>query len=281
MNEIMYGWNSLLIAGLLLALMVVAVEAGHWRGRRKQASTDTAAKDHVITIQGSMLGVLALLLAFSFSLALQRFDDRNAAVVNEANAIGTTFLRAQLLPTSVRGEVRELLRRYVHLRVQAGTITLDHGPERDVLLAESNRILDALWDRARRAAAEAPDPVTSGLFIQSLNGTIDAYGEHVAALRAHVPETIMFLLFGTFLMTAGVLGYAAGIAGHRPSSASYMLVGLIVVLAFVVIDLDRPRRGLITVNQTSLIDTKMMIDQAQSAAQRSTDAASEASPRRQ
>jgi hypothetical protein len=79
-----------------------------------------------------------------------------------------------------------------------------------------------------------------------------------------VPEVIMFLLFGTFLMTSVVLGYAAGVAGHRPSSVSYLLVGLIVVLTFVIIDLDRPRRGLIKVDLTSLSDVKTMIDKAQS-----------------
>lgn len=261
----MYGWNSLLIAGLLLILMAAAIEVGYRMGRRKEASADKATKDHIITIQGSMLGVLALLLAFSFSLALQRFDNRNAAVVEEANAIGTTFLRAQLLPSSVRSDARKLLQSYVDLRVQASTISLDREKDREVLLFAANRVLYALWGCARRAAAEDPNPVTSGLFIQSLNETIDAYGRRDAAVRRHVPEVVLFLLFVTLVMTSGVLGYAAGVAGHRPSSVSYMLVGLIVVLIFVIIDLDRPRRGLIKVDQTSLIDVRAVIDKAQAA----------------
>lgn len=276
----MYGWNSLLIAGFLLASMAASIEVGHRIGRRNEASTNKATKDHIITIQGSILGVLALLLAFSFSLALQRFDNRNAAVVDEANAIGTTFLRTQLLPGSVRSDARKLLQSYINLRVQASTISLNKEEDRDVLLAKANQVLDALWDCARRAAAEDPNPVTSGLFIQSLNETIDAYGQRDAAVRRHVPEVIMFLLFGTFLMTGGVLGYAAGVAGHRPSSVSYMLVGLIVVLTFVIIDLDRPRRGLIKVDQTSLIDVKAVIDKAQSAGAQLAIPADGASPRR-
>jgi hypothetical protein len=212
-----------------------------------------------------MLGVLALLLAFSFSLAVQRFDNRNAAVVEEANAIGTTFLRADLLPITVRGEARQLLQRYADLRVRASTISLDREADRQRLLLEANHLLDALWDCARRAAEDDPNPVISGLFIQSLNDAIDSYGRRDAAVRRHVPEIIFFLLFGTFVMTCGVLGYASGVSGHPPSSVSYMLVVLIVVLTFVIIDLDRPRRGLIKVDQSSLVELKGSIDRAQSA----------------
>jgi hypothetical protein len=278
--KIMYGLNSLLIAGLLLTSMLAAIEGGYRIGRRKKTSGNTAIKDHINTIQSSMLGVLALLLAFSFSLALQRFDNRNAAVVDEANAIGTTFLRAQLLPNSVRSDARKLLQTYAHLRLQASTVSLDTEAEREVLLSDANQVLDALWVCARRAAEEDPSPVTSGLFIQSLNETIDAYARRDAAVRRHVPEVILFLLFGTFGMTSVVLGYAAGAAGHRPSLVSYLLIGFIVLLTFVIIDLDRPRRGLIRVSQTSLIEVKAAIDKAQSADAQPAVPADGASPRR-
>lgn len=265
MGEIMYGWSSLMIAVVLSVAMVAAIEGGYRIGRCKGVSANKAIADHVMAIQGSMIGVLALLLAFSFSLALQRFDNRNAAVVDEANAIGTTFLRAQLLPGTVSNDVRRLLQRYVDLRVQAGLVPLDHEAGRALLLVEANQVLERLWGCARRAAELDPNPVTSGLFIQSLNETIDTYGRRDAAVRRHVPEIIFLLLFGAFLMSCGVLGYAASIAGHRPSAVSYMLVGLVVVLTFVIIDLDRPRRGLIKVDQASLIELKVMVDKAQSA----------------
>jgi uncharacterized membrane protein (Fun14 family) len=274
----MYGWSSLLIARFLLTTMAAAIEGGYRIGQGKRASASSATKDHINTIQGSMLGILALLLAFSFSLALQRFDNRNAAVVEEANAIGTTFLRAQLLPNSVRSDARKLLQSYTDLRIQASAITLDKEADREVLLFDASQVVDALWGCALRAAEEDPNPVTSGLFIQSLNETIDAFGRRDAAVRRHVPEVILYLLFGTFVMTGGVLGYAAGVAGHRPSSVSYVLVGLIVVLTFIIIDLDRPRRGLIKVDQTSLIDVKAVIDKAQSVDAKPTVPADGASP---
>ncbi len=121
------------------------------------------------------------------------------------------------------------------------------------------------WSDARRAAEVDANPVTTGLFVQALNDPIDSFGQHDAALGRHVPEAILFLLYGSFLLTGGVVGYATGIAGHRPSLAAYILAALIVVVAFVITDLDRPRRGFIRVDQTSLVNLKAAIDAAQAA----------------
>ena len=264
MHELMYDHNSLLICGILLLSLVLSIEAGYRFGRRAEQRNNDSSRAHVGAIQASLLGVLALLLGFTFSLSLQRFDSRSEAVIEEANAIGTAYLRAQLLADSIRGEVQTLLRRYVDLRVQTGTVPLNHEAERQALIAKTNRLLNELWRYARRAAEEDGRAVSAGLFIQSLNELIDAYGRRDAALSRHVPEVVLFLLYGTFLMTGGVVGYAAGVGGHRPSIVTYILVILIVVLTFIIIDLDRPRRGLIQVNQSSLVDLGMAIDAARS-----------------
>ena len=260
----MYDQNSLLISGILFASMLIAIEVGYLLGRCNEARINESSRTHVGAIQASLLGVLALLLGFTFSLSLQRFDNRSQAVVDEANAIGTSYLRAQLLPAAMRPEVQTLLRHYVDLRVKAGAISLDKEEQRDVMIAKTNKVLDDLWGYARRAAEEDGRPMTAGLFIQSVNDLIDSYGRRDAALNRHVPELVLFLLYGTFLLTGGVVGYAAGVGGHRPSFVTYILVMLIVVLTFIIVDLDRPRRGLIRVSQNSLIDLGVAIDSAQS-----------------
>lgn len=262
----MYDLNSALIAGILFVSMVLAVELGYRIGRIRERSASESSKAHINAVQASLLGVLALLLGFTFSLSLQRFDSRSAAVVDEANAIGTAYLRTQLLPASVRSEVQRLLRDYLRVRVQAGHITLADQAEREVLLAEAKRIVEALWRHARQAAEEDNSPVRSGLFIQSLNELIDSFGRRDAALDRHVPELVLFLLYGTFLMTGSIVGFASGVAGHRAPFVTYIMVALIVLLVFIIIDLDRPRRGLIEVSQKSLIDL-----QADIAADRAVD----------
>jgi hypothetical protein len=255
-NDFMYGINSVAIACVLFVSMLIAIEAGYRLGRRGSASIDAAFKEHIGAIQGTILGILALLLGFTFSLSLQRFDERSASVVDEANAIGTADLRARLLPLPLRAEVQALLREYLDARVRASTLPLIDVSERDAWLGEASRLQSALWDHGVRATQADPNPATSGLFVQSLNELIDAFGRRNAALERHVPEAVLILLYGTFLMTGAIVGFSCGIAGHRPSLASYVMVLLIVVLVFIILDLDRPRRGMIKVSQQSLIELR-------------------------
>lgn len=259
MGEIMYNQSSVLIIGVLFVSLVLAIEAGYRVGRKAQPFSTEATTSHVSAVQASLLGVLALLLGFTFSLSLQRYDSRSEAVVDEANAIGTAYLRAQLLPPSVRSEVQTLLSSYVDERVQEGTIPLSNEAERQALLAKASQDQGALWRYAVQAAEEDKSPTTSGLFIQSLNELIDSYGRRNAALDRHVPEVVLLLLYGTFLMTWGIVGYAAGIAGHRVSSAAYIMLVLVLLVVFIIIDLDRPRRGLIEVDQSSLTSLQSAI----------------------
>jgi len=265
MREIMYNESSILIVAVLFASLVLAVEAGYRLGRRFQARANEASRSHVSAVQASLLGVLALILGFTFSQALQRYDSRSEAVVDEANAIGTAYLRAQLLPTSVRGEAKALLSDYLDARVRASAIPLSDQAARQAVLADLGQQQAALWRYATQAAEEDPNPVTTGLFIQALNDLIDSYGRRIAALDRHVPEVVLFLLFGTFLLTLGIVGYAAGVAGHRVSYVAYIMVALIVLLVFVIIDLDRPRRGLIQVSQSSLTELQSSIQAQQQA----------------
>lgn len=256
----MYSINSILLAGVVFVSMVVAMEMGYRLGLRTQASASDAFRTHVNTIGASILGILALLLGFTFSQSLQRFDSRSQAVVEEANAIGTAYLRSQLLPTSVRSSVQQLLREYLDLRVQASGVTLDDQQGRELLLAEASRAQTALWGYAYQAAEEEPNPVTTGLFIQSLNELIDTLGKRNAALNRHVPEVILLLLYATLLMVATIVGYASGVAGFRISVAAYIMVLLIVVLVYIIVDLDRPRRGMIQVDQRPLVELEAALN---------------------
>lgn len=252
----MYDHSTVLIVAVLLVVLLLAIEAGYRIGRYLADDTDEAPKVQIGAIQASLLGVLALLLGFTFSLALQRHDSRSQAVVVEANAIGTAMLRAGLLHAPLDRLMLDKLREYVDLRIEAGAISLDNDAERSAALRKTIEIQDQLWELATRAVRENPVPVPSGLFVQSLNDLIDAYGERNAALDRHVPEIVLFLLFAAFTLTAILVGYASGIARHRASFPTYILVFLIACLVFIIIDLDRPRRGLIEVSQQSLLDLR-------------------------
>lgn len=257
MPEFMYDVRSSVIAAILLVSMIALVEVGYRLGLRKQAGVSEDSKSHINAIQGSMLGILALLLGFTFSLSLQRYDSRSAAVVEEANAIGTAWLRTQLLPAALRDEVQATMHEYTDVRVQATSISQVERATLSTLRARTLALQDRLWDQARRAVELDPNPVRTGLYVQALNAVIDQFGTRDAALNRHVPEVVLLLLYVTFLMAGAIVGLACGVAGHRPSAVSYIMIALIVVLVFIILDLDRPRRGVIEVSQRSLVELQL------------------------
>lgn len=248
----LFEYSSVTITLVLFLLIIVGNEAGFRIGRFVQRQTDEEIKTLTGAIQASILGLLALLLGFTFSMAMQRYDARNNALISEANAIGTVQLRAQLLPERYQASATDLLNDYVELRISAGKIDLTQFEQRKVYNSEVARLQNALWQLAVEAANEEPLAVKSGAFINSLNGMIDAQGKRNALLDMHVPEVVILLLFVVFLCSGGILGYSSGLSGRRVMAPTVMVSFLIALIVFIIIDLDRPRRGLIQVDQSSL-----------------------------
>jgi hypothetical protein len=171
---------------LLVALsLLVLGEAGFRFGAAARRRNPAAAEGHSGSVQGAVLGLLGLLLGFSFAMAVGRNETRRALTVDEANSIGTTWLRADFLDEPERTEVRSLLRRYTQLHLDSHDV--DGGQDVAKLLAESTGIQNRLWAIARQAAAGKPDAVTVS-FITTLNETIDLQASRLAARRNHVPE---------------------------------------------------------------------------------------------
>lgn len=256
MNELMYGHNSLAIVTGLLICMMLSAELGYRVGRRRSARASENIRSQVNTVLAAMLGLLALLLGFTYSLALQRYEDRSQAVVSEANAIGTAYLRTNLLPGELRSDIQAMLRQYVDIRVREGRVSLDDAAGEDALSRQGSALAVKVWGLAIRALEKDDRPATTGLFIQALNELIDAADRHRAALDRHVPESVLFLVFVTFVMTTTVLGYASGIAAHRVTLPGLTLLVLIAMVVYLIIDLDRPRRGFIQVKQDSLVNVQ-------------------------
>jgi len=254
----MYSQSSVLIVSGIFIFMLLAMEIGFRSGRRKQASAAEAITQ-ANSVLVSMLGLLALLLAFTFSAALQRYEDRSQTVVAEANAIGTTYLRARLLPGGMQDEVQALLRQYLDVRIQEGRVDATEPELDESLQQQAQRMQTQLWRHAVRAAELDKSVVTSGLFIQSLNELIDTSTTRNAALNRQVPEIVLFLMIATIVLTTATLGYASGIAGHRVTLAAFVLLMLIALVVYLIIDLDRPRRGAIQVSHESMLSLQQTI----------------------
>lgn len=241
-GELLYSRSEMFIAVLLFAFLMGASATGYRLGRRGRASIDEATKSQAGSIQGAILGLLGLLLGFTFAMAVSRFDTRKQLVIDEANAIGTAALRARLLPSAQREEARTLFRRYVDAR-------LAEGPPRE----EADRLEEQLWSLAIAVAETDTRSVTAGLFIESLNEAIDSKSRRDAALTNHVPESVLLLVFIVCIVAVAIVGYGAGLAGGRTTMSIVSLSFLIALVVLVIVDLDRPSRGLIRVGQRSMV----------------------------
>ena len=253
MGELLYGIDSSWITIILFASMAVALEVSYRVGRRRTAEYDANFRSHILGLQASILGILALLLGFTFSLALQRFESRSETGTEEVNAIRSTFTQSTLLPEPMRGEVRELLRQYVNLRVQSLQNTTVATVEQARLLPQTIGTHRALWGVTNRVIERDPNARGTLQFVASLNRLVESFHRRKAGLDRHVPEAVLWLLYLTFVMAGTAVGYASGVGGHRPAFVGWVMVALISVLVFIILDLDRPTRGLIRVSHQGML----------------------------
>ena len=231
-----------------IAVIVLAVEGGYRLGNyRRRHSPEKDAP--VGSMVGAMLGLLAFMLAFTFGLAASRFDERRHTILDDANVIGTTYLRAGLLPEPHRTEVRRALREYVDVRLEGVQ------PEKlNQAMSRSVELHTQMWSQATAVAEQDPRSVVAGLFIQSLNQLIDLHATRaMVGLRSRIPAVIWGRFF-VALLTMATMGYHEGLSGTRRSLASLALVVTFSSVLLLIVDLDRPREGFLQVSQQSMLD---------------------------
>jgi hypothetical protein len=249
--------NSWTVFLVIIAVMLAFAETGFRLGLRLHVAKDTARKGQIGGIQGAALGLLGLLLGFTFAMAVQRYDTRRGLVLQEANAVGTTYLRASLLPDAHQAPVKDLLRRYVDIRLEYWPLVDDPA-----MFVEGRRLIadmqTELWKHATEAAKEAPNDITAS-FIESLNETIDTDAERIAAMRAGIPGGVWLLLIVVAAFGCVTTSYGAGAEGARTKLGSVFLPLLITVVIVLIFDISHPRVGLIRIGQQSLVDLQQSI----------------------
>jgi hypothetical protein len=238
-----------LLLGILLVVLL-SVEAGYRIGRfrgRREHEMETPVGEMV----ASTLGLLAFILAFTFGLAASRFDAKRQLLVDEANAIGTTYLRAAMLPE--RGdEIRTLLRDYVDVRIDA--ITPDKLAEG---IRRSEDLQNRLWAQAVAVAVKNPNSIVVGLFVQSLNDVIDLHTKRLtAAVRNRIPLAIWVALYGISVFSFAAMGYHSGLIGTSRSLVIVVVTFTFSVVIVLIADLDRSQEGFLKVSPQALIDLR-------------------------
>ncbi|HEY1389132.1 MAG TPA: hypothetical protein VGF38_11360, partial [Ktedonobacterales bacterium] len=255
--DIFHELNEFVVAALIFLILIGAGEIGYLLARRRRAGrkNEIAAQthEHLNEVQAAIFAVLGLLLAFIFAMAVSRYDARKQALVDETNAIGTAYLRIQLLPPGQQAAAMAVFRTYVDARLSSAC-PYWYLDER--LKNETSALQEQLWKQGTDAANQDPHAVTTDLYIQSLNEMFDAQTARDAARLNELPTSAIFLLLAISFLSVGTLGYRAGLAGRRSLVGAVLLALAITLIIGIIIDLDQPYRGLIAISQQSLIELR-------------------------
>jgi len=232
----------------LFILLLIAFEIGYQISRRSKGLQEEVEPGTLTPMVGGLIGLLGFLLAFTFSIATSQYNQRKQYVLEEANEIGTSYLRADLVDTKYKTEVKRLLREYVDTRLQALSSTNINNE-----LVRSVELHSLLWNEVSNAALVTPNTNTA-MLVQSINNVIDMHEKRVTAgLRNRIPIAIWITLLAISFVTMAIIGIKAGFTKPRGLIAVIPMILAFAALTTLIVDLNRPQKGLFKVGQESLI----------------------------
>lgn len=238
----------------LVAIFVLASEAGYRLGLRFAShSVNDAVRSQFATIEGAEFALVGLLLAFTFSMAATRHESRKLVIVAEANAIGTAWLRADVLPPEQCRQLRSLMRQYMDAWFELADSGRD-ARKWDPATRKGADLQKRMWAISAEECRRNPDSVAASLLLSSLNDVFDRHGDSRFAFANRLPAAILVLVIVSATIAVGHLGYGYGMAGRRNFATLVILCCLIVVTIIVIMDLDRPLRGMFQITPQSMID---------------------------
>lgn len=239
--------NAIFCLGLFIGMLIM-LKIGQRIGARQMANDPKGARVGTGAIEAAVFGLLGLLIAFSFSGAVSRFDARRQMIVQETNAIGTAYLRLDLLPANAQPELRENFRHYLDSRLEVYR-KLPDVQAATAALANSMKLQQQIWKQVVAAfQAEEASSAARMLLISALNEMIDIDTTRKLAFKVHPPLIIFGMLFLVALASALMAGY--GMAGSKSRKWLHVIcfAFIIAFTVFVILDIEYPRLGLIRVN---------------------------------
>jgi hypothetical protein len=247
--------SSTVIAIIMFFMIIACYLLGHWlrvKGIKKNPEKSAA---ELSAINGTLLGLLGLLLAFTFSMASSRFDTRRALIIEEANDISTVILRTEMYPDSVRQLLRDNLKKYVEARIAFYHAGMEVSEIIHYYLS-ADSLSGKIWSIAANYAKVDDVTTRTSQLMPALNAMIDITTTRRAAGESTIPDSIMYFLFLLCICSAFLLGY-----DNKNKIDWIVVMGLAIMLSatvFNIIDLDRPRSGLINMDQPNEKITELL-----------------------
>lgn len=239
---------------VFVIVLTVAMEGAFLFGKSRAGTTEDKSAGHIAALAGTQIGFLALLIGFTFSMSLSRYNERKDILQREINDIGTCYFRADLLPETYSAEAKKLLKEYAALRAENFSDLRDLAAEKQYT-ARTDKVQNALWDNAMRAVrdpAKLDAPITA-LYVNTLNSVISDRSERMYSLVSnHVPAAIIWLLLAIAVLAVGLSGYSSGLHLRRSPVVRFVLIVSASLAIAMIIDLDHPRRGLIRIDQSAM-----------------------------
>jgi hypothetical protein len=241
--------------------MTISAEVGFRLGRRWHPGSDDAYRRHFGSVLGSLLGLLALLLSFTFVMSANRYEARRQLVLSDANSLESLYLLSSLLPEESRRPFKQSLRKYVNLRSQVARLRHDPSLEEITDLSAEVEVLHSQMWKTTRESATANPPARFAEPI--LKGLIDALSIHRARMfgwESRVPDSIICLLLLGCVAGMGAIGLSGGLGNHRGLPARVIVTILLCSTIYVVLDLDRPHEGLIHISQSPMLHLQSTLE---------------------
>lgn len=231
--------------------MLTLFAVGHRIGHRRLKKEDTAPEVSGAII-GALFALLGLLLAFTFSGAYSRFDTRRQLIVQEANAIGTAYLRLDLLPSSAQAQLREIFREYAASRAVLYEKLSDPQTVTNEL-ARAGALQKEIWSQAVTASKGPEYQSARMLLLPALNEMIDIVTTRTVAIQTHTPLHIFFVMFVIALACAGLTGYRASVSEHPGHLYNILLALITASVLYLILDIEYPSRGLIRLDSVNQV----------------------------
>lgn len=239
-----------LITLAIVLLLAASGEIGFRSGRHARDSKESF-RSLMNGTSAAMLGLLGLLLGFSLSMAVSRWDVRHDVIVNEANAIGTIWLRAGLLEEPMRSDLRDTLREYTDTRIALGGSRGDR-PALHAARSKSESLHSSIWSVVERANQPGRSNAVLSTVINAANEVIDIHELRLASIENFLPAPLFLVLITVAAVSIGFLAWAFGAANQGGRAAIVMLGLLIGVVLLLIMDVNRPQRGRINIGVESL-----------------------------
>jgi hypothetical protein len=249
--------GSLELALILFGIVLGTTLLGIVTGRRLREHADTLREPFGV-VQAALAGLVGLILAFGLTMAVGRYDARRGAVVAEANAIGTTYLRAQTLREPLRTRSLDDLVRYTDTTIRVSEAVPGSAAE-EAAIRDGERLQRSLWGLAGEALAESPTDSAPRLYVETLNEMIDMQTVHTSALNNRVPTAVLVVEVVGAAVALGVLALYLAILA-RGWVTIVLAAAFVSMLLLITFDLDRPTRGLVRVPDSPLIDLRASME---------------------